>query len=227
MDLAHLTPMAADESAALLFITGDQYLFRYREKNGATGYKFVSPAAVRSAFANEIIDSQWLPRHVRRWGIGKDGEWLLVAYPPQRFDLSFVTAEGTLMSLRIPMPGLAFLGYATRYYIWAYKEPDLRPETLLFAAPLPNVDGNGAICFGSNPVLKASAQTMDEMWRLFLTSPFNNHSVNGKSHGHPNDVREQLRMVAQARRRRYSLLDLVPCQITANQAVEGVLRGLR
>ena len=84
MNLTHLSPMSADETAALLFICSDQYLFRYRAKNGAVAYKFVSPASVRAAFAEETIDTNWLPPNVRRWGIGKHGEWILITHPPQR-----------------------------------------------------------------------------------------------------------------------------------------------
>ena len=61
MNLAQLSPMSADEMAALLFICGDQYLFRHRARDGGIVHKFVSPAAVRAAFAEETIDTSWLP----------------------------------------------------------------------------------------------------------------------------------------------------------------------
>ena len=228
IDLTHLSPMSPDETASLMIIAGDQYLLRYREKQGAIAYKFISPAAVRAAFANETIDSAWLPSHTRRWGMGKEGEWVLVAHPPQLYASSFTGKESNeVIQLQIPLPALAFFGYAQRYHVWAFQEPELRGETPLFAAPLPNVDVNGAICFGNNPMPKASTQTIAEAWRIFLTSPFTSHSVNGKSVKCPDDVREQLLKLAERKRRRYPLADLVAYRATANQAIEWVLRGVR
>ena len=228
IDLTHLSPMSSDETASLMIIGGDQYLLRYREKQGAVAYKFISPAAVRAAFANETIDSTWLPSQTRRWGLGKEGEWILLAQPPQVYTLTFTGKESNeVIQLHVPLPALAFFGYAQRYYLWAFQEPELRGETPLFAAPLPNVDANGAICFGGNLMPKASAQTISEAWRVFLASPFSNHSVNGKSAKYPEDVREQLVKLANRKRRHYPLDDLIQYRATANQAIEWGLRGVR
>ncbi|MBI4789314.1 MAG: hypothetical protein HY782_19965 [Chloroflexi bacterium] len=228
VDLTHLSPISPDETASLMIITGDQYLLRYREKQGAVAYKFISPAAVRAAFANERIDSTWLPPSARRWGMAKEGEWILLAHPPQRYAVTFTGKESNqVIQLQVPLPALAFIGYAQRYYVWAFPDSELRGETPLFAAPLPNVDANGAICFGNNPVPKASAQTIAEAWQIFLTAPFSNHSMNGKSQKYPDDVREQLLKLAERKRRRYPLDDLIPYRANANQAIEWVLRGIR
>jgi PRTRC genetic system protein B len=228
MNLAHLSPMSADETAALLFICGDQYLFRYRTKEGSAAYKFVSSAAVRAAFAEETIDTNWLPNNARRWGIGKRGDWIVITFPPQKHVFSFVVEddERKTMALELPMPALAFFGYDQRYYVWAFKDAELKGDTNLFAAPLPNVDANGAICFGSNVVPKASGKTIEEAWRIFLASPFTNHSVNGKSRKHPDDVRKQLTQLAEHRRRRYSIDDLVSLNRTANMVIDWTLRGI-
>jgi PRTRC genetic system protein B len=224
MDLTHLSPMVNDETAALLFICGDQYLFRHRAKNGAVVFKFVSPAAVRAAFAEETIDTDWLPRDARRWGIGKRGEWIVITFPLQKHRLLFADENGKTMSLEIPMPALAFFGYGQRYYLWAFKDNELGSETMLFAAPLPNLDANGAICFGGNVVPKASAKSIQEAWRLFLASPFTNHSANGKSREYPNDVRTQLMRLAEKRRRRYPLDDLVSLNRTAERVISDAVR---
>jgi hypothetical protein len=106
----------------------------------------------------------------------------------------------------------------------------------LFAAPLPNIDENGAICFGSNVVPKATTETIEEAWHIFLASPFTNHSVNGKSHKYPDDVREQLmRLVGEpalspskGRHRRYPIEDLVSLNRSANTVIDWTLseRGI-
>lgn len=227
MDLAHLTPMSSDETAALLFICGDQYLFRYRTKETGIAYKFVSPAAVRAAFAEETIETNWLPSNARRWGMGKIGEWIVIAHPPQKHRFLFVAEDDAAktISLDVSMPGLAFLGYAQRYHVWAYKDAELKGDTNLYAAPLPNVDANGAICFGGNVIPKVSANSIGEAWRIFLTSPFTNHSVNGKSKKFPDDVRKQLLRLADRRRRCYPLDDLVSLNRTANMVIDWTVKG--
>ena len=177
MNLANLSSISDDETAALLFICGDQYLFRHRTKEGGIAYKFVCAASVRAAFAEETIDTNWLPSNVRRWGIGKHGEWIVIAFPPQRHPFTFASESGDekAITLELPMPGLVFLGYGQKYHVWAFKDKELKADTPLFAAPLPNVDANGAICFGSNAVPKASATAIQDAWHLFLASPFKAH----------------------------------------------------
>ncbi len=234
MNLANLTPMSADETAALLFICADQYLFRYRTKGDGIAYKFVSSAAVRAAFAEETIDTNWLPRNARRWGMGKHGEWIVITYPPQKHRFSFVTESTDLdqddakhtVTLDVPMPALAFFGYAQRYYLWAVQDDELKGDTPLYAAPLPNVDANGAICFGSNTIPKVSAKTIEEAWSIFLASPFTNHSVNGKSRKYPNDVRQLLFELIKRKRRTYPLDDLVNLNRTMDMVIHSTL-GLR
>jgi PRTRC genetic system protein B len=227
MNLAHLSPISADETAALLFICGDQYLFRYRTKDNGVAYKFVSSTAVRAAFAEETIDTNWLPSNARRWGIGKCGEWIIITFPPQKHRFTFVSEDDDreTVTLELPMPALAFFGYEQRYHLWAFKDAELKGDTSLFAAPLPNVDSNGAICFGSNLVPKASAKTIEEAWRIFLASPFTNHSVNGKSRKYPDDVRKQLMRLAERRNCRYPIDDLVSLNRTANMVIDWTLRG--
>ena len=219
--------MSLDETAALLFICGDQYLFRYRTKETGVAYKFVSPAAVRAAFAEETIEANWLPPNARRWGIARHGEWIILAFPPQKHPFSFVNEvdERKTVTFDVPMPGLAFFGYGQRYYVWAFKDAELNGDTNLHAAPLPNVDVSGAICFGANVIPKASAQTIGEAWRVFLTSPFTNHSVNGKSRKFPDDVRKQLIRLVEHRRRQYPLDDLVSLNRTANMVIEWTVKG--
>ncbi len=225
METIHLTPMSGDESASLLFMCGDQYLFRYREREGATAWKFLSASAVRAAFAEEPIDSGWLSPTVRRCGIGKLGEWVMVAHPPQRCTLSVLLRENDEpATLQVPMPKLAFFGYGQKYYIWAFKDQDLKGETIMFAAPLPNVDSNGAICFGGNIVPDASTQTIETAWQIFLTSPFNNHLIDRKSEAFPDDVRQQLNRLAAEKRRRYPVSDLMSTNRTADMLMNWVLR---
>ncbi len=226
MDVTRLSPMSSDETAALLFVCGDQYLLRHRSREGATAYKFLSASAVRAAFAEEPIDTDWLAPSVRRCGFGKRGEWVMIAHPAQCYRLSYgEEGQDELKTLEIPLPRIAFFGYEQRYFVWAFKDKLLIGDTVLFAAPFPNVDANGAICFGGNLVPNATTRTIEVAWQVFLTSPFNQHSTGRKSLAFPGDVRSQWQRLAAGRHRRYPLSDLVSTNRTANMMVDWVLRG--
>jgi PRTRC genetic system protein B len=207
----------------------DQYLFRWRE-NGAELIKFISPAAVRAAFSQEPIDTGWLPLDTRRWGTGPGGDWAVLFAPPARRRLWFendglFAGKAARVELEVPMPGLVVMGLGQTVYVWAVKEKALHPDRMTYHAPLPNLDHAGAVCFGSNPLPRVTAGTIAQGWRLFLESPFTNHSTNGKSRRYPDDVRVQLARLAASRRRTYPTSDLVSRQQTVNQSVEGALRG--
>jgi hypothetical protein len=194
----------AQEDAALVF-TGEQYLFRWKQGE-ATHAKFVSPAAVRAAFSNVPIDSGWMPPEGRRWGTGPNGAWTIMHIPPMRHALTFTgIVEGEPQTTRtIPLPGLVFVHFSLTGYVWALRG-DFSPEALLYHAPLPNVGSGGAICFGSN---RTEGLTAAQTWQLFLTSPFNDHSTDGKSRQQPDDVR--LLLMSLARHKRYPVDDLAP-----------------
>ena len=116
---------SSGHDASLHFI-GGQLLLEYKDGE-AVVRKCISPKAARNAFSSAGIDSDWLPEHVCRYGIGPGGPWLLLRFPPGRYlvpladpiRLSGGGAPHTMLA--VPMPGLLFLGYGTRYYVWAYK----------------------------------------------------------------------------------------------------------
>ena len=58
-------------------------------------------------------------------------------------------------------------------------------------------------------------------WEMFVTAPFNNHLVNGKSHSHPEDIRKQLTKLQH--RNRYPLRDLVPHNSSVQVAINMVI----
>lgn len=233
-----------DEQAALIFVQG-QFLFRHTEPaTGRTTIKFVAPASVATAFAQTEspfgirVDSGWLIPNILRWGIGVNGEWVAWYAAPAVRELTFETdaqfvpaavsdnAPADRITVRVPVPGLVFLGYAAAYFVWAVtRQP--KADTPTFHAPLPNVDATGHICFGSNDVPPAASRTIAAAWELFLRAPFNSHQANGKSRRQPEDVRAQLFDLARRQRRRYPTGDLVATNRTLDQACAAVLRGDR
>lgn len=221
-----LLPEPLPGEVAELIIADDQYLFRHREGEREI-LKFVSPAAVRAAFSHEPIDSGWLPAGTVRWGLDLAGHWAVHFVPAQIHTLRFSPAPGFadtsgLIQLRVPLPPLVFMGYATTYHVWALAHQGFNPHLNLHHAPLPNVHPDGLICFGAN--LPPDAARIGQAWQLFLEAPFNGDLASGKSRAQPNDVRVQLRSLADAHRPKYPLRDLVPTVQTVERAVEALLR---
>lgn len=196
--------------------------------------KCVSPAAVRSAFSQELLDTGWLPPSVRRWGMTPRGDWLVLFVPPAHHQLRLQRTERggeaseldhRFMELTLPLPALVFMGFGASYYIWAIQEMELHPNAMTYHAPLPNIDGDGRICLGANNYPTASCEKIGEAWRLFLESPFNDHHADRKSQRYPNDIRSRWMNLKRQARCAYPLNDLVPRHRTVEQAVKQVLDG--
>ena len=82
------------------------------------------------------------------------------------------------------------------------KTPTLDPKAEVYHAPLPHVEKDkpdapaGLICWGYHQPPKARAATIMKAWRLFVETPFSNHTVDGKSRKYQEDVRLMLREAA-------------------------------
>jgi hypothetical protein len=191
-----------------LLILDGQYVIWYEEGETMRS-KLISPTAVRQAFTHLPVDSGFLPPSIVRWGSGVAGDWLVKFIAPNCYPISCHLVEGT-HALEIPLPGLIFMGFGNRYYVWAVKSRCFDANAPVFHVPLPNVSHDGVICFGSNSVPPASSETLEQTWQLFLNSPFNGDSASGKSKSHPDDVRSHLVALHDARKKKYPLRDLVP-----------------
>ena len=216
---------SSGHDASLHFI-GGQLLLEYKD-GGAVVRKCISPKAARNAFSSAGIDSDWLPEHVCRYGIGPGGPWLLLRFPPGRYvvpladpiRLSGGGAPHTMLA--VPMPGLLFLGYGTRYYVWAYKLWKYA-ATKLFKAPLANVYPDGAICFGNVHPRVAHGNTIANSWRLFWDSNFSDHLASGKSATHPDNILPFLAKLHSTEAEDYPLDDLEP----AHLSIAAIIRQL-
>jgi len=219
------SPRPLIHAQAELIILDGQYLLHYRNGD-KTQYKFLSNAAVRHAFAHSSIDSGWLPPGVVRWGSGEKGEWIIQFSPSSRHTLLFASEQKPIV-LNIPMPGLVFMGYGRDYYLWAVKGKQFDKSAIAYHAPLPNIDSNGRICFGSNTVPRVSPTGITEAWTLFLNSPFNRDHANNKSRRYPDSVMLHLQEVYQQCKKKYPYRDLIPVSkdsINIDQLVEQRLK---
>lgn len=192
-----MSKVSASESAlrperSLIFFNG-QFAWVRRTKAGEQ-VKFVSPAAVLQAMKAAPVDSGWLQPGVVRAGSTARGDFAVMIVPAGRHAMPFERANGKgVETLTLHLPVLAFFGYGQSYQVWALKAADNPARAALYHAPLPNVFGNGGICWGQNTPPAASAATITAAWMLFLSSPFNGHAASGKVKGEAGDVRGFLR----------------------------------
>lgn len=215
-----------DTSKASLHFVDDQMLFVWRENGGERRHKFVSPAALRGAISREPVDSDWISPIVRRCGSGPRGNWAIAWFAPTVYKLSVIDDRQNTRAITVPLPGLVFAGAGKSYAVWATKGDTFSPDGTLFHLPLPNVESNGEICFGSNRVPPASASTIERAFSVFRDSPFNGHSVENKSKRHAEDVRQLLFELARAKERIFPEKDLVAAEASLDRMVD-VLVGRR
>jgi hypothetical protein len=125
----------------------------------------------------------------------------------------------------------------------------LTRQAKLYQAPVPNLYGDGKVCFGQNKPPQAGWETIDKVWKLFIEeAPFNADLTRDKSAKHPADIRKQLIDVAKKAEKNkfnglvdgggveYPVADLVPVDagrintkagLTLNEAVKRFLKAKR
>jgi hypothetical protein len=185
----------------------------------------VDPAQIALALAAKVTFETGLLSGntllVRQDGMKK----LVVEYrPPAKTGLFL---DGSETALRVPLPGLVMIrvtteGNAPQYGVYAVKR---RPETLdvpLFHAPIPNVFGSGAICWGTVPKVDADAlrgASLTNDWTMLLGSAFGDHACGGKSKRQPHDIRKLLIELESGKAKRYPTGDLIPVKKTLGQVI--------
>lgn len=193
--------------AAVVIVPG-QYYVQYLD-GGAEHIKPVSPATAHAILRHEDIDTGWLSPGVVRCAETIKGPMVLSYRPPSKATILLDGRSGTPDELTVPLPGLVLVGVDTKYYLWAVQGDAFQPNATLFNAPLPNINTDGSICFGSNKVGRAAGHSMSKVWELIWSSPFSDHSVQGKSQKNQKDIRAGLRELARKRAKTYPPFDLV------------------
>jgi len=123
-----------------------------------------------------VLTTGLLPTGCLFWQKTGSQERLAIQSPPQVWTVSVVE----LGRLRVPMPGLVWLGQGREYQLYAVAEAGpLTAKTELYHAPCPNV--SGSVCTGNVPFPVASRETIWAALHLFFESEFNTHLDNGKS----------------------------------------------
>jgi hypothetical protein len=189
-------------SSALLF-AGNNELCAYWWRDSYSGQQHAElrdPVLVKAAFNDAFLDSGYLPSGVIRLGISRNVRWLAVHVPPATYTLTLHDDRKKTKprALTVGLPGFVLCGYGNQYWIWAVKERQISARTPVFRYPLPNVGGDGTMCFGANQPPQADGPTIMQAMQLFFDSPFNDHWAEAKAIGHPGDIRTYLQQLAGA-----------------------------
>ena len=194
----------ADAKAALFFLEG-HYQLNWR-MGSVERTKFLSPAQIRRAFSTrDTFDSGWLETFVLRFAQEKKTHKILSVLPVGRRKI-FITdprpvneretedesTDDSILEIEIPLPTLLLLGSGQSYYLWATLNKTVNQKAKICAAPFPNLDSSGGICFGRNTAPECRLDTIEKVWRLILESPFNNHQAANRCRTHEDDARKLL-----------------------------------
>lgn len=160
-------------------------------------------------FSNRPVSSGLLPPNCLFWQQRAGRERIGIFIPPQMWDLR--VAPTSAANRRLPLPGLVFVGRETHYQLWAVKEAELTAQTVLYHAPVPNMDR--AVCTGNVEFPPAGAATIGRAVKAFFESDFNNHLIQGKSRKYPDNILRMWRVLHRARAKAYPLDDLVETRL--------------
>lgn len=195
----------AEAKAALYFLDGN-YQLSYRD-GIVEKTKFLTPAQIGKAFAvKDVFDSGWIEQSVLRFALlAKKRHKILSVLPsgkrkilitdPRSADereMSNETTRETVLELEVPLPTLLLLGIGRQYYLWATLEKTITPASKICAAPFPNLDKSGGICFGGNFAPECRLETIESVWQMIFDSPFNNHQMQNRTLSHKEDARKFL-----------------------------------
>ena len=175
----------------------------------------VSPEQAASALAAKLIFCTGLLSADTLYVWQEGGTQVVAEYRKPQMTGLFL--EGDKSVLRVPLPALVLIRTTRHqqrpdYKLYAVKRRPKTRDIQLYRAPLPNVFTGGGICWGTVQRVDDDALAGVSLvagWRQLLGSPFGSHAISGKSRACPQDVREHLRSLHEAGKKRYPTSDLV------------------
>jgi hypothetical protein len=193
----------AETKAALFFLEG-HYQLNWVE-GSVERTKFLSPAQIGRAFtARDAFDSGWLEANVVRFAQEKKTHKILSCLPAGRRKIFITDPRGaserdddgdegeSVLELEVPLPTLLLIGLGQKYFLWATLDKTVNQKSKICAAPFPNLNESGEICFGKNAAPECRLDTIEAVWRLILDSPFNSDRAAQRCRTHPEDARKFL-----------------------------------
>lgn len=198
---------APQEARAALYFLEGNYQLNYRE-GSVEKTKFLTPSQIGRAFAvKDVFDSGWIEKSVLRFALLAKKRHKILSLLPAGKRRIFITDPRCLadereideesgsekvLELEVPLPGLLLLGIGQKYYLWATLDKTVTQKSKICAAPFPNLDSSGGICFGANLAPECRLDTIESVWRIIFDSPFNNHQTQNRTLTHERDARRFL-----------------------------------
>jgi PRTRC genetic system protein B len=197
--------------ASISFLRTRELMFTWKEEDKIQS-KLITPEAAFLAFKEgHQQDTGWLPAGVLRAGSNARGEW--VVYTERAQVIHIVTDKSE--KLKVPIPATLFVGWGSRYYLWALPNKKFDPKLPVLRAPFPNVYDNGRICWGSHKVPKVTVNNISNVWRMFFGTAFNEHIASKKSKSFPNNVLDLLRQLSHEEATSFPYKDLGKADATS------------
>jgi PRTRC genetic system protein B len=163
-----------------LTLTDETIWLTRHDRCGAAAATYpVSMVEVSNAFNRFGARTGLLPADALFWssiaGSLRLGIWLNPAIRALR-----IGRGKKVETLRVPLPGLVFVGQGKQYSIYAAQKRPMTDRAQLYQAPLPNVHQNGSICAGNVQFPAASGETIGQAVEMFFESLFNYDLADGK-----------------------------------------------
>lgn len=148
----------------------------------------------------------------------KHGQPMIIKYLQPCIRLLKFGGDGERI-FTVPMPPMIWAAYGTQYRLYALNQhtyPDA--STILFHAPVPNLNEDGAVCWGSTGVpAPASHASMKTMLDRFFESNFVAHDDNHRSRKYPISVLDMWHELSKAKAEHYPLTDLIAASLRLDQ----------
>ena len=222
--------LLAQAQCAVFYMDAQPLYVRMRD--GHIFSKYISTDGLRAAHTYETFDTGWMPSNIMRSGITSTGRWAVEFIPAQTYELDMPHQPGSAerdererTKLYIALPAFVLMGFRSTYYIWAVKEKHFNPDAQIYHAPVPNIWGDGHICFGGNTPPEVEGPNLDAAWDLFLRSPYTCAHIQGRSLKFHQHICDALFHHAGRTRANPSFPrdDLVPYLLTVAEAVERIV----
>ncbi len=178
--------------ASISFLKTRELMFTWQQDDKIQSKLITNEAAFLAFKEGHQQDTGWLPAGVLRAGSNARGEWVVYKARAQVIDM--LTDKGE--KLRVPIPATLFMGWDTRYYLWALSNKKFDKKLSVYKAPFPNVYDNGRICWGSHKVPKVSVNNIKRVWQIFCGTAFNDHIAGKKCKSFPDNVLDLLRQLS-------------------------------
>lgn len=178
--------------ASISFLKTKELMFTWQQDDRIQSKLITNEAAFLAFKEGQQQDTGWLPNGVLRAGSNARGEWVVYMARAQVIDT--VTDKGE--KLRVPIPATLFMGWGSRYYLWALPNKKFNKRLHIYKAPFPNVYDNGRICWGSHKVPKVSVNNIERVWQMFFGTAFNDHIARKKCKSFPDNVLDLLRQLS-------------------------------